>query len=198
MAKQDKTEKEISRESAALFKQYIEPHFNLIYKTVSDLTSNPSNCDDNYQESLIWLLKYIHTYNPKMNIQTYIITCVKRYIGKLEGKRGSTYDMSEVEKEESDYKRSYKERYAPKSKIDYRFIEDENWFIDEKERYFGPSDEVTIAIDRINQKFARAFLMKHSMGMSLKEIAQMEKITENAVKARIFNAKKQLQGILKK
>ena len=184
-----------AEERAKLFEKYVEPNLGLVYDTVSSYTANSSNIDDNSQEVLIWILRYIDTYDPSKNIQTWLITITIRYVGKLEAKRAPMHDSDQVDEHEEDSRKSYINKYAPKSRIEYRHLDDHSVFVDETAHFedLGASDELEVAIPKVNPKYARAFLLRHGMGWSLKEIAQCEKITENTAKMRIHMGKKALQ-----
>lgn len=177
---------------SALFKQYAEPNMALIYDTVASYTGNSSDVDDNYQETLMWILQYIDTYDPKRNILTWLITVTVRFVGKLEAKRSKNFeDIEEVDEDNL----SYLQRYSPKSKINYRFLENDDQFVDTDTIIsdMSVSDEMYKALQKTNPKYVRAFLLRHEEGLSLKEISRMESITENTAKMRIHMGKKALQ-----
>lgn len=178
-----------------LFDKYVTININLVRKTVVDYTLNPSDVEDNLQESLINLLEYIHTYDPEMSIQTWIITCTIRFVGKLEAKKGlNTKNIDQ-------YRKSYLEKYAPKGLLKMQYIEetikvlkiqDDAIGFDEKKF----SDEVEKAILTIKPTYSRAFLIKHLWGWSLDEIANLEGINKSMAKHRVHMAKVELSKAL--
>lgn len=175
-----------------LFKEHIQPNMRLVYNVVSNFTINPSDVEDNYQESLINLLNYVHTYKPEKSVQTWIITCTIRYVGKLEAAKGLATPNND------EFKKSYIERYAPKGKLKTVYIEEvanAMHIKDETLDYNNSklSDEVEKAVLGIKPAYARAFLFRHMVGMSLDEIAEMEGINKSMAKHRVHMAKSLLQ-----
>lgn len=182
------------QERNELFRQYVEPHLKLVYNTVSSYTINPSDVEDNYQESLLNLLNYIHTYDPERSVQTWIITCTIRFVGKLEAARGLRPGNANRE----EFRKSYIERYAPKGRLKPAYIEEVASAMhirDESLDYSDTrlSDEVERAVLSIKPAYARAFLFRHMVGMSLEEIAELEGINKNMAKHRVHMAKSLLQ-----
>ncbi|MEM6734458.1 MAG: sigma-70 family RNA polymerase sigma factor [Bacteroidota bacterium] len=179
-------------ERTLLFKKYVEPNLGLIYDTVRTYTSNPSDYGDYCQEVLISLFRYIDTFKTEKNIQTWLITITIRYVGKLEAKRWIGFDIND-DMEEG--KKSFIQRYAPKSKIEYRYFKDRELFIDYTHHFsdMGASDELEKVLPKINPKYVRAFLMRHNWGWSLKEIAKCEGIQVDTAKMRVYMGKKALQ-----
>jgi RNA polymerase sigma-70 factor (ECF subfamily) len=189
----NKEERSINeQERNELFAKYITPNLKLVYRTVMDYTLNSSDIEDNYQESLINLLDYIHTYDPERNIQTWIITCTIRFVGKLEAARGIRAKNSDKQK------KTYLEKYAPKGKLKMAYIEETVSVLRVQDKTHGYdekklSDEVEKAITTIKPTYARAFLFRHMVGMNLDEIAEMEGINKNMAKHRVHMAKVLLQ-----
>jgi RNA polymerase sigma factor (sigma-70 family) len=178
-----------------LFDKHITPNVKLVYKTVAEYTMNSSDVDDNYQDSLMNLLNYIHTYRPEMSIQTWIITCTVRFVGKLEAAKGLKAPNKD------DFWNSYLKKYAPKGKMKMDYIEDsaEAMRVKDDSVHFENqklSDESELAITSIKPIYARAFLMRHMVGMSLDEIAEIETSEKSIIKHRIHTAKKLLAAKL--
>lgn len=178
-----------------LFNKHITPNIKLVYSTVAAYTMNSSDVDDNYQDSLINLLNYIHTYRPEMSIHTWIITCTVRYVGKLEAAKGLKAPNKD------DFWNSYLKRYAPKGKMKMDYIEDnaDAMRVQDDTVHFDNqklSDETELAITSIKPIYARAFLFRHMVGMSLDEIAEIEGSEKSIIKHRIHTAKKLLAAKL--
>lgn len=87
-----KTTNFTDEERSKMFEEYIQPHMRLVAKIVYDMTDVSSNIDDNFQECCIDLLRYIDTYDPSNNVHTWIITNIRRKVGKLNANKQTYVD----------------------------------------------------------------------------------------------------------
>ena len=71
------------RERTLLFEQLIMPNRNLVYKMSLRFTNRWEHVEENYNECLANLFRYIHTYNPEKSLQNWIFICCKRLILSL-------------------------------------------------------------------------------------------------------------------
>lgn len=62
-----------------LFELYIVPNLGEIKSLTRYYTLKPDDVNDNYQEILLELFKYIHTYNNTKSLKTWLHIAVKRY-----------------------------------------------------------------------------------------------------------------------
>lgn len=85
----------------ALFKQFVLPHINLVYKCCIQYSFSACDIEDNYNEVLINFYKYIETYDPSRSIQTWLHIVTKRFVMDLNIKRSAfkrteDVDVSEI------------------------------------------------------------------------------------------------------
>jgi len=160
------------------------PNEGLIKKICLELTNNPSNVDDHFQECLVNLFRYIHTYDPDRKLLTWIYICTKRHVIELEKKVAR-----------------YKEDLIEPAKVHNKFtiIDDVSNELTMENYTNELSDECIVALDSMQPIYKNTFLMK-LMGYKLKEIMDHEYKNGNlkhrnieTVKSRLFLARKHLQ-----
>lgn len=102
------------------YDKYIEPNHALIKNTVSMLTLKSNEINDNFQDICIHLLRYIGSLDPEKPVANWIITSVRREVGKLEAAKDSYVDASKGSDFEYVTEHSgYKKRYRPKKAKDF-------------------------------------------------------------------------------
>lgn len=77
---------EVQEERNRLFKKYITPNLNLVYKLCITYTTNQSNVQEYYTSALANLFRGITTYNPEKSLPCWIHITTKRHIWALEKK----------------------------------------------------------------------------------------------------------------
>lgn len=172
-----------------LFKKYVIPHLNMIYKLVITYSMKKAYIQDNYVECLNNYYNYIETYDPNKDIRTWLHIVCKRFVKALELKRSKGAQESDLEEAPNEDL-----LYDP-NKITDNMMGVDNW----REMY---SDEVLDALNKIGPIYREALLLQMA-GYSLKEIAEISYKNGNlktcnvdTIKSRLFLAKKGLRKIL--
>lgn len=172
----------------ALFEKYIMPYQNHVFKLCINYTFSRNDIEDNYNEALINLWKYIDTYDESKPLKPWMNVCTIRLIMDL-NYRNSKYKYSddvnihgisdEVENQS------------------YRLMD-----IDNYEDYY--SDEILSNLDLVKPIYKDALLLQLS-GYSLKEIldfqydnGMLDNKNIETIKSRIFLAKKIMRKYLNK
>lgn len=172
-----------------LFKEYVEPYLNMIYKLCIKYTSERANVHENYVEVLTNMYKYIETYNAERPIRTWLHIVTKRCVFDLDDKR---------------HKQNLASRDTPIEKyVDYGAEEPlsenvmgiENW----RNMY---SDDVIEALDKLKPIHRDAIILQQA-GFKIDEIADIEfekghlkNRNIETVKSRLFLARQTLQNLL--
>lgn len=174
-----------------LFNKYVVPHVNMIYKLVITYSMKKSHIQDNYVECLNNYYNYIETYNPEMEIKTWLHIVCKRFIKSLEVKRSKELQQVDLEEAGSDLI-----MHDP-SHTSENVMGVDNW----RDMY---SDEVLDALMGLGAIYREALLLQLA-GYSLKEIAMISYRNGNikacnvdTVKSRLFLAKKGMREALEK
>lgn len=167
-----------------LYKQYIEPHYKMIYSLCKRYSFHPSNVDENYNEVLINFYLRVNTYNPSQSLLTWLHIVTKRHIMALEKKRAKYNAWNDINELLCDTISDDHDGFQDKASAMH---------IDNYQDVY--SDEVLEALDSMNPSFKKALLMQES-GYALKEIAALEGISIGTVKSRIFHARQHLKQIL--
>lgn len=181
---------EVTQRRNALFQQYVKPYFNMIYKLCIKYTFDKQFVDDNYNESLTNIYRYIETYNSDMSIRTWIHIVTKRCVVDLDRKRAKSniwsYDQ-EVD--------SFGNNILNDEKFNSNVMNMENY----RDLY---NDEILQALDELKPIHRDALLLQQA-GYKLNEIAEIEfrkgtlkNRNIETVKSRLFLARQRLQKIL--
>lgn len=178
----------------SLFRRYILPNVNMVYKLCIKYTFNREHIQDNYVDVLTNLYKYILTYDESKSIQTWIHICTKRHV--------HTLDITRAKKEMKDDSVSVDMDAIADTPYDIAYDSGNDVAVtlnNYKEVY---DDEIVYALGQLKESYRRAFLLQQA-GYQLKEIAEIEYHagalkTNNieTVKTRLFLARKQLKEIL--
>lgn len=191
----------------ALFKQYVEPYYNMIYKLCIQYTFNKRYIEENYTEVLANLYRGVESYDPSRDILVWLHICTKRCVFKMERQR-MAYDGMKDEGvfknyvanasstlymwDEDDDSLGVERRCSPIDNIPCT-LTSENVSVENWENLFD--DDITNALSLLPKTHRDAFLLQIA-GYSLKEIADIEYNkgtipTRNieTVKRRTFNAR---------
>jgi len=184
--------REISDEDAAvmrdLFERYVTPNMGLVFKVCSNYTDDPKDVEDNFQEVLINLYKYIRTYNPERPIQAWLHIVTKHCVYQLNLKekrlgmlQGRLDDLGE----------------GFGTLIDESSLGENVFSVDNYKEFY--TDNVLKAIDKLEQPYKSAILLQQA-GFKLKEIADIEyksgnikKNNVDTIKSRLFLARQKLK-----
>ena len=116
------------------------------------LTLKANEIGDNFQDICIHLLRYIGSLDPEKNVANWIITSVRREVGKLEAAKDSYVDA----KKGSDFEyitehSGYKAKYRPKKAKDYVNSYDDKIFKSEPNEmvHDGADDKIMEIIQNI-------------------------------------------------
>lgn len=178
------------REKTKLFNKYIVPNFSSIKSLTRRYTDHYQDVDENYNYCLAQLYNYIGSYDPKMNLDTWIHICTKR----------ACFNQNKKRAEEASHWTDM-EMCTP----DDIYQHGTNMITDAG---FGTladnvSDKMYAALMQIPPHRLSPFLL-FAQGHGIREITSieykmghLEKRSEDIVKSRIFWAKKELQYILR-
>jgi len=192
-ARKKSTKGRIGNKSVAnrhkLFKQYVEPNLNLVYKLCIQYSFSDADVEDNYIEVLINFYKYIETYDPSKSIQTWLHIVTKRFVN----------DMN--------YKNS---RFKRNDHIDicqianYQIGEDRDNELNMQQGNYGElySDEVLTALESLKPIYREALLLQQA-GYKLNQIMEitykngtLKTRNIETVKSRLFLAKQQIREMI--
>lgn len=130
------------------YDKYIKPNHALVKNTVSMLTLKANEIQDNFQDICMHLLRYIGSLDPEKGekaVTNWIITSVRREVGKLEAAKDSYVDA----KKGSDFEyvtehSGYKKKYRPASAKDFVNSYDDTIFRSEPNQMIhdGADDKV--------------------------------------------------------
>ena len=159
------TDPELNPEVASLrnklFKQYVSPYYNMIYKLCMNYTYDPANVQENYNEVLINFYRRIETYDPSRSIHTWLHIVTKRQIAELERRRARHNNRND-DHDIEDY--SNCTQYVSKPSANIMGVD--NY----RELY---CDDILTVLDSMKPIHKDALLLQEA-GYSLKEIAEIE------------------------
>jgi RNA polymerase sigma factor (sigma-70 family) len=177
-------------ERTRLFEKLILPNINLVYRQAIRFTDNRRDIPENYNECLINLFRYVHTYNPEKNLAGWIFICCKRLIIDLNRRRAAfkTTDDLDVECIPSHYAEESSGASGNRMGLDnYR------------EFY---NDDILRAIDSLNPIYREALLLQQA-GYRLEEITEiahrngtLKTPNLETVKSRLFLAKLKMKQMI--
>lgn len=177
-------------EQKALFQEYVAPHLTSIKSLTVRYTDKYQDVEDNYNYVLAQMYSYIHTYDPKMSLDTWLHIVTKRACFNQNEKRAQYMSiMTDLEYCSPDVLH----QHGTANMVDAGF----GTLAD------NLSDIMYEALMQIDPRKLSPFLL-YAQGMGVREITQLEwkaghleRRSEDMVKSRIYWAKKELQHILK-
>lgn len=178
------------QEQKALFQEYVAPHLTSIKSLTVRYTDKYQDVEDNYNYVLAQMYSYIHTYDPKMSLDTWLHIVTKRACFNQNEKRAQYMSiMTDLEYCSPDVLH----QHGTANMVDAGF----GTLAD------NLSDIMYEALMQIDPRKLSPFLL-YAQGMGVREITQLEwkaghleRRSEDMVKSRIYWAKKELQHILK-
>jgi len=177
-------------ERTRLFEKLIRPNINLVYNLAIRFSGNRQDIDENYNECLANLFRYVHTYNPEKSLANWIFICCKRLVHDLDRKRAAFKTTDDVNPEciPSHYAEDASEAGGNRMGLDnYRSL-------------YG--DDILRAIDRLNPIYREALLLQQA-GYRLEEIMEiahrngtLKTPNIETVKSRLFLAKLKMRQMI--
>lgn len=168
-----------------LFKKYVIPNYEFVSWLCRHYTLSRQDVDDNLNDVLINIYRYIETYDESRDIRKWLSAVTKRRVLSNERKKKMHNDFFPLVESVCD---------------DSRYMGNESYSEDNE----GYSDVVVKALESLPEIHRKTFMMQIS-GMSLKEIAsELQKCGDlksgniSSVSARIFTAKKMLRKYMEK
>ena len=80
----------------ALFKMYVEPYLNLVFKLCINYSYSRHHVEENYNEVLANFYRHIETYDPSKSILTWLHIVTKRHVVELEKRRKRMEDADDM------------------------------------------------------------------------------------------------------
>lgn len=172
-----------------LFKKYVEPNLNLVFKLCIRYTYSSADIEDNYTEALINFYKYIETYDPAKSIQTWLHIVTKRFVNDMNHRnsrfrRNDDIDISQVS--------GCCTGKEPEGELD---MQEGNY----RELY---NDDILNALEKLRPIYREALLLQQA-GYKLNEIMEISYRNGNlktknveTVKSRLFLAKQQMRELI--
>lgn len=144
-----------------LFYKYVYPLRGMIFKLCSKYSLSSYDVQENYQDALVNLYRYIDTYDPQRPLHAWVHTCVKRQVWASDRKR-SRHDNKDFDQDIQDYEDSIIDDEHVSSNV----LDTSNW----KELY-GP--DIVEVLEELPQCYQDVIILQQA-GYSLKEIAEIE------------------------
>ncbi len=177
-------------ERTRLFEKLILPNINLVYKLSIRFSQNPQNIDENYNECLINLFRYIHTYNPEKNLANWIFICCKRLVYDLDCKHAAFKTTDDVNPE----------NIVSHHAEDPSGVSGNRMGLDNYREFYN--DDILRAIDSLNPIYREALLLQQA-GYKLEEIMEiahrngsLKHPNIETVKSRLFLAKLKMRQMI--
>lgn len=178
------------RRRTELFERLIMPNRNLVYKLCMRFTARWQDVEENYNECLSNLYRYIHTYDPEKSLANWIFVCCKRLIYDLDRRRAAFKTTDDLDPEH------IVSHYAE----DMEHVSGNCMGLDNYRELY--SDDILRALERLNPIYREALLLQQA-GYKLEEI--MEITLRNGtlrtpnietVKSRLFLAKLKMRQMI--
>jgi RNA polymerase sigma factor (sigma-70 family) len=173
-----------------LFKRYVLPNKNLVYKLCINYTFSPGDVEDNYNEVLINFFKYIETYDPKRSIQTWLHIVTKRFVSDMNSrhcaynKRNDDVEVSQIAG-----------LLIDETEVSENCMSEDNYRL----HY---NDDILDALDCLKPIYREALVLQQA-GYKLEEIMEISYQNGNlktknleTVKSRLFLAKQQMRKLI--
>ncbi|MDL2320210.1 sigma-70 family RNA polymerase sigma factor [Alistipes sp. OttesenSCG-928-B03] len=177
------------QERTRLFEKYILPNLNLVYSISIRYSYDPQDVQDNYNEALANLFRYIGTYDPEKNLQTWIWVVCKRLIYDLNSKRRNHKLTDDVDVED-----------IASEVVDDDHISGNYMGMDNYEQFYN--DDILDALSKIKPIYREALLLQQA-GYKLEEIMEisyrngsLKSRNIETVKSRLFLAKQQMRNLI--
>lgn len=184
----DIEERSVERRQA-LFKKYIVPNLNMVYKLCIRYSFDKTSIKDNYNECLANFYRYMETYDESKSTQTWIHIIIKRFLINNERDKRRLKYTDDVLSEELE------NELEADNEPSYKCMTPENY----REMY---SDDVLWALDQLKPIYREALILQQA-GHNLKEIVDicnkngtLESRNLDTIKSRLFLARQQLQTLL--
>ena len=184
---------EVADRRKKLFDIYVKPYYKMIYKLCMNYTNSRYDVEENYNEVLTNLYKYIETYNPERPIRTWLHIVTKRCVFDIDKKRKSNLDMWSDDENVENYLPS--DQLAEEDRVCSKAVTIDNY----RSLY---SDEMLNALDQLKPQYRRPLILQQA-GYKLKEIAAIEHQNGNlessnieTIKSRLFLARQTLQTLI--
>jgi len=184
------------RKRNELFRQYVQPNFEVILKYVRFYIDKAQNVDDDFNYVITQMFKYIHTYNPVRSLKTWLHIVTKRSVFNQNARRSKVAGLFSNEaavKEVDD--EDFMAVSAVNVEAGYNVVIGS--FLD------NISDEVYNALMKIPSSKLSPFLLQ-MQGYSIRDIVvkefesgHIDRQSEEIIKSRIFWTRHELQRILK-
>ncbi len=183
----------VIRKRQELFKKYVEPYFNMIYKLTMQYSWNREHVEENYNEVLINFYRGIETYDPSRPLRTWLHIVTKRHVQEMEQRRAryKSHETIDYAGEDIDLDKSSSNPDSSSANL---------MGIDNYREFY--SDEILEVLDQMRPIHRDALLMQEA-GYSLKEIADIEyqkgtlkSHNIETVKSRLYLARQFMQSKL--
>jgi RNA polymerase sigma factor (sigma-70 family) len=177
-------------ERTLLFEELIHPNINLVYKLSIRFSNNPQDIDENYNECLANLFRYVHTYDRSRSLANWIFICCKRLIYDLNQKRAAFQTTDDVNPE------NIVSHYAGEPSG----VSGNRMGLDNYREFYN--DDILRAVDRLNPIYREALLLQQA-GYKLEEIMEiahrngsLKNPNIETVKSRLFLAKQKMRQMI--
>ena len=172
--------------SYAAFEELVNRYEKKIYRLALNITGNPEDAEDVLQESFLKAFEHLPGFREDSRFYTWLVRiAVNQGLMKLRKRRSDkTLPFGEVRDEEGEV--------TPRDFADWK---------PNPEELMARSELETIlrnAAETLPPTFRSVFFLRDVEGLSTEETAQMLKLSEGAVKARLFRARMHLRDELSK
>lgn len=182
-------DEESVRRRTLLFKKYIQPNLNLVFKLCIEYSHHKQDIEDNFNEVLMNFYRYIDTYDSSRPLQTWLHIVTKRCINDL------NYKNIRLLKDNDVNVNSLLGSLSVAEGPSENFMDITNY----KEMY---SDAVLNALEQLKPIYREALLLQQA-GYRLNEIVEVSYLNGNlkaknieTIKSRLFLAKQQMRKLL--
>ena len=174
------------------FGTIVKRHEKRLLRTTVGILRNREDGEDALQEGFSDALRNIHMFNGESLFSTWLFRCVANKALMLYRKRSGPVERNTFSIDAPINGKSSKNEEA--RLIDF---EDQKGTSPEKTSYRLEMQAILgEQIDKLSPTLRTAFVLRHVEGYSLAETAQMLRINENTVKARVWRARDELKVLL--
>ncbi|BBL00347.1 hypothetical protein A3BBH6_05830 [Alistipes onderdonkii subsp. vulgaris] len=177
-------------ERTALFNELILPNLNLVYSLSIRFSSHRQDIDENYNECLANLFRYVHTYDRRKSLANWIFICCKRLIFDLDRRREAFKTTDDLDPEH------IVSHYAE----DMEHVSGNCMGMKNYREFYN--DDILRALGSLNPIYREALLLQQA-GYKLEEIMEIALrrgtlSTRNieTVKSRLFLAKQKMRQLI--
>lgn len=182
-------DEESAKRRNLLFKKYIQPNLNLVFKLCIEYSHHKEDIEDNFNEVLVNFYRYIETYDPSRTLQTWLHIVTKRFVNDLNYR--NIRFLRDWDVDVSTLQSTISVDEGPSE----NFMDITNY----KEMY---SDTVLEALEQLKPIYREALLLQQA-GYKLNEIVDISYLNGNlrtknieTIKSRLFLAKQQMRKLL--